>query len=83
LRRGNQAGITQVENEIELERLLIPRKNHAYERYLDPRELRDFPEKIHCCERWIEGLNADMTTMAKPDHRSKIGGVDPREGDRC
>jgi hypothetical protein len=66
-----------------LERLLIPQKNHAYERYLDRRELRDLPEKIHCYERRIEGLTADMTTMAKPNHRGRLGGDDPTEGDRC
>jgi N12 class adenine-specific DNA methylase len=64
---GNPAVLTLAETDAELQRLSILRKNHHDEQYLARRNLRDLPDDIKRLNRRLEGLNADMTTMASND----------------
>lgn len=64
---GNPAVLTLAETDAELQRLAILRKNHADEQYLARRNLRDLPDDIRRLEQRLEGLTADMATMAGSD----------------
>ena len=85
---GNPAVLTLAEADAELQRLAILRKNHPDEQYLARRNLRDLPDDIRRLEKRLEGLTADMATMAANDGiPSTEGGrrpheTDAREGER-
>lgn len=64
---GNPAVLTLAETDAEIQRLAILRKNHADEQYLARRNLRDLPDEIKWKGRRIEGLTADMATVAASD----------------
>ncbi len=64
---GNPAVLTLAETDAELQRLAILRKNHHDEQYLARRNLRDLPDEIKRLTRRMEGLTADMATMAGND----------------
>ena len=61
---GNPAVLTLAEADAELQRLAILRKNHHDEQYLARRNLRDLPDEIKRLERRLEGMSADMATVA-------------------
>jgi hypothetical protein len=61
---GNPAVLTLAETDAELQRLAILRKNHHDEQYLARRNLRDLPDSIRHLTKRVEGLTADMETMA-------------------
>lgn len=64
---GNPAVLTLAETDAELQRLAILNKNHADEQYLARRNLRDLPDDIRRMEKRLEGLTADMATVAAND----------------
>ena len=61
---GNPAVLTLAETDAELQRLAILRKNHHDEQYLARRNLRDLPDSIKHLTKRVDGLTADMATMA-------------------
>ena len=61
---GNPAVLTLAETDAELQRLAILRKNHHDEQYLARRNLRDLPDSIRHLTKRVDGLTADMATMA-------------------
>ena len=85
---GNPAVLTLAEADAELQRLAILKKNHADEQYLARRNLRDLPDDIKRLEKRLEGLTADMATMAANDgipSQEAVGDrmkPDAREGER-
>jgi N12 class adenine-specific DNA methylase len=64
---GNPAVLTLAEADAELQRLAILRKNHLDEQYLAKRNLRDLPDDIRRLEKRLDGLTADMATLAAND----------------
>ena len=64
---GNPAVLTLAETDAELQRLAILRKNHHDEQYLARRNLRDLPDSIRHLTKRVDGLTADMATMAACD----------------
>ena len=66
---GNPAVLTlaEAEADAELQRLAILAKNHADEQYLARRNLRDLPDDIDRMEKRLDGLAADMETIAAND----------------
>ncbi len=84
---GNPAVLTLAEADAELQRLAILHKNHRDEQYLARRNLRDLPDEIRALERRVDGLTADMATMAgttasRRRRRSATAWADAREGER-
>jgi N12 class adenine-specific DNA methylase len=61
---GNPAVLTLAETDAELQRLAILRKNHADGQYLARKNIRDLPDDIKRLEKRLDGLTADMATMA-------------------
>ena len=61
---GNPAVLTLAETDAELQRLSILRKNHFDEQYLAKRNLRDLPDEIRRLTDRVNGLSADMATIA-------------------
>ena len=64
---GNPAVLTLAEADAELQRLAILNKNHRDEQYLARQNLRDLPDSISHLTRRVEGLTADMATVAAND----------------
>ena len=64
---GNPAVLTLAEADAELQRLAILKKNHLDEQYLAKKNLRDLPDSIKRAENRLEGLTADMETLAGTD----------------
>jgi hypothetical protein len=61
---GKPAGLTLAETDAEMHRLAILRKNHHDEQYLARKNLRDLPDSIRHLTKRVDGLTADMVTMA-------------------
>jgi hypothetical protein len=79
---GNPAVLTLAEADAELQRLAILRKNHADDRYLARRSLRELPETIARLRRRIEELTADLETAeAHADDPLTLGGRPCRRED--
>jgi hypothetical protein len=64
---GNPAVLTLAEADAEIQRLAILKKNHLDEQYLAKKNLRDLPDDIRRLEKRLEGLTADMATLAAND----------------
>ncbi len=74
---GNPAVLTLAETDAELQRLAILKKNHADEQYLARRNVRDLPGTIERLDAKLEGLTADMATIAihRPDPLPTVEGI--------
>lgn len=64
-----------IEQDAEIQRLSILRKNHNDEQFVIRRWLRDLPDDIQRMQKRAEGLRKDLTTLrAHPDHAVMLGG---------
>ena len=61
---GNPAVLTLAEADAELQRLTLLKKNHADEQYLARRNIRELPGTIEHLRQRLEGVTADMATVA-------------------
>ncbi|WP_422927530.1 hypothetical protein [Singulisphaera sp. PoT] len=75
---GNPAVLTLAESDAELQRLAILRKNHHDEQYLARRNLRDLPDSIRHLTKRVEGLMADMATIAGNPGTLTVEGIAER-----
>jgi N12 class adenine-specific DNA methylase len=77
---GNPGVLTLAETDAELQRLSILKKNHHDEQYLARRNQRDLPEEIGRLTKRMNGLTADMATMAENDGSLPTDGIGHKMG---
>jgi hypothetical protein len=74
----NPAVLTPAETDGELQRLAILRRNHHDEQFLARRNLRDLPDDIKRLTKRVDGLTADLATMAGNNGTLSVEGIGER-----